>query len=328
MRIGTVLLETPLGPVQRVAVRTPFGIVDATAARICALEKTLPEAAALRVGAAQVPPNLVDVIATGPQAMEWIRESVDGVGSLGQERTAGGMRTTYEAHEVKLLSPIPRPPGIACFVTWPAHIQDSREKGFTMLNFPPLDGDMRAYYKANPDSVIGTGEPLRLPSYADEYDVECEFAAIVGNAKSDLTADEARRAIAGYCIYNDVSFRTMQNKEMAFGLGPAKGKDADYGNVLGPWMVTPDEIGDVHDLTMSFHLNGVEQSSYSTSKMAWDHADLLSYLSRGQTLRPGHILTSGCYPGGSALDLGIKLAAGDEVEMRIDTLGAITNALS
>jgi 2-keto-4-pentenoate hydratase/2-oxohepta-3-ene-1,7-dioic acid hydratase in catechol pathway len=238
------------------------------------------------------------------------------------------MRTIYAVDDVMLLSPIPRPPGIACFANRPAHIQDSREKGFTMPNFPPLDGELRAYHKGNPDSVVGTGAPLLLPSYADEYDVGCEFAAIIGGTNKDIDKDEALRAIVGYCVYNDVSFRKMQNREMPLGLGRTKGRDADNSNVLGPWMTAPDEIGDVHDLTMSFHVNGVQQSTYSTSKMAWDHADLLSYLSRVQTLRPGHVLTSGCYPGGSALDLGIKVSPGDRVEMRIEQLGSITNVLS
>lgn len=92
----------------------------------------------------------------------------------GQGKTAAGQTVLYGETSVTLLAPIPRPPGIACFITWPTHIEDSRAKGYTMLNFPSKDGDMRAYYKANPDSVAGTGTTVPMPSYASEMDVECE----------------------------------------------------------------------------------------------------------------------------------------------------------
>jgi 2-keto-4-pentenoate hydratase/2-oxohepta-3-ene-1,7-dioic acid hydratase in catechol pathway len=78
---------------------------------------------------------------------------------------------------------------------------------------------------------------------------------------------------------------------------------------------------------MSIVINGVEHSSYNTSEMVWGFADLVSYLSKGQTVHPGHIITSGNYPGGSALDLGLKLDRGDEVTLVIDKLGALTNTI-
>ena len=121
--------------------------------------------------------------------------------------------------------------------------------------------------------------------------------------------------------------RENQNREMQLGLGPTKGKDADSSNVMGPWLVTADEVGDPQGLRMSLSVNGTELSSYNTSQMAWGFADLVSYLSRGQTLRPGHIVTSGCYPGGSALDLGTRLDRGDEVSLSIEKLGVLTNTI-
>lgn len=114
---------------------------------------------------------------------------------------------------------------------------------------------------------------------------------------------------------------------MACGLGPTKGKDPDGSNVIGPWIVTPEEVGDPQALRMSLVINGVERSSYNTSEMVWGFADLVSYLSKGQTVHPGHIITSGNYPGGSALDLGLKLDRGDEVRLVIEKLGTLTNTI-
>ena len=186
---------------------------------------------------------------------------------------------------------------------------------------------MRAYYKGHTGSIGHPGQVIPMPSYASEMDAECEMAAVIGVGGKDLSRDEARKAIVGYTIFNDVSYRAIQAREMKFGLGPTKGKDADFSNVMGPWLVTADEVGDPQRLRMSFAVNGTEKSSYSTSEMVWGFDDLASYLSRGQTLRPGHVLTSGNYPGGSALDLGIVLKAGDTVTLEIEKLGALTSSI-
>lgn len=122
-----------------------------------------------------------------------------------------------------------------------------------------------------------------------------------------------------------MSYREIQRREMAFGLGPTKGKDADGSNVLGPWLVTADEVGDPQDLDMAFLLNGKTVGSGHTSNMAWGFADLVAYLSRGQTQKPGQIVTSGAFPGGCGLDAGINLTPGDVVEMRIERLGALAS---
>jgi 2-keto-4-pentenoate hydratase/2-oxohepta-3-ene-1,7-dioic acid hydratase in catechol pathway len=79
---------------------------------------------------------------------------------------------------------------------------------------------------------------------------------------------------------------------------------------------------------MSLHMNGEEWSAYDTAKMEWSFAELLAYLSRGQTVQPGHVVTSGSYPGGSAMDLGRSLKPGDLVELRIDRLGSLINRIA
>ena len=327
MKLCTFSIRTALGEVRRVGIAHDEIIVDATAARIALLERELTAAAAARVGEAQVPPDMLALIGSGARALEWTQEALEHVLATGQERTSGGISIVHLPDRARLLAPIPRPPGIACFITWAAHIEDSRDKGFAMLHFPQLGSDMRAYYKANPDAVEGPGTTIPRPAYADETDVECEMAAVIGVGGRDLSIDQARAAIVGYSIFNDVSYRDIQRKEMAFGLGPTKGKDADHSNVLGPWLVTADEVGDPQDLGMSFVVNGEALGIYHTSKMAWGFADLVAYLSRSQTLRPGQIVTSGAFPGGCGLDANVRLKSGDVVEMHIDKLGALVSTI-
>jgi 2-keto-4-pentenoate hydratase/2-oxohepta-3-ene-1,7-dioic acid hydratase in catechol pathway len=327
MKLCTFEVATPLGAVRRVGVAQPDVILDATAARIAFLERSLSPEAAARVGSAQVPPDMVALIGSGRAATDWVEESIQSAMADGRESTGLGTRIAYSRDTVRLLAPIPRPPGIACFITWSAHIDDSRDKGYTMLKFPERGGELRAYYKANPDAVEGPGTVIPRPVYATAMDVECELAAVIGVGGKDLPLGQAQSAIIGYTIFNDVSYRDIQLREMAFGLGPTKGKDADHSIVLGPWLVTADEVGDPRNLTMSFAVNDRVISTYHTSQMAWDFADLASYLSRGQTLRPGHILTSGSFPGGSALDANIGLSRGDRIAMRIEKLGALESTI-
>lgn len=328
MKLCTFLLETSVGQMQRIGVVDSELIIDATSARIAFLEESLSVSAAFRVGNAQVPPDMIDFIGAGCVALDWLREAIRFVQLQGKNHTRGGVTIKYTKESVRLQAPIPRPPGIACFVTWSAHVDDSREKGFSMLNFPSRDSDLRAYYKANPDAIEGPGTYIPRPAYAEETDVECEMAAIVGVGGKDLSLAQAREAIFGYSIFNDVSYRGIQRQEMAFGLGPTKGKDADHSNVLGPWLVTADEVNDPQNLEMSFSINGKKISSYHTSKMAWDFADLVSYLSRSQTLKPGQIVTSGSFPGGSGLDANIKIKSGDVVEMQIEKLGSLVSFIA
>lgn len=327
MKLCTFTVPTSLGPQTRIGVAAAGGIVDATSAVIAHLERTYSPEGAARIGHARAPTDMIALIGIGGDTLDLVGESVEAVSASGQAQTAMGEMTFYQVGDVELRAPILTPPGISCFITWPAHIEDSREKGFAMLNFPEIGGDLRAYYKGHTGSIGHPGQTIPMPPYAKDMDIECEMAAVIGVGGKDLSREQAEQAIVGYTIFNDVSYREIQAREMAFGLGPTKGKDADFSNVMGPWLVTADEVGDPQKLRMSFDVNGEEKSSYNTSGMVWGFDDLASYLSRGQTLRPGHVITSGNYPGGSALDLGIKLGSGDKVTLKIENLGEQSNTI-
>ncbi|GAA4326637.1 fumarylacetoacetate hydrolase family protein [Pigmentiphaga soli] len=322
MKLCTFEVATPLGPARRVGVRTPAGIVDAAAARSALLERRLAPAAAQRVGEAQVPPDMIALIGSGGDTMAWVAEAVEHVLAGGAESTGGGRRTRYGEAEVRLLAPVPRPAGLANFSVWPEHSVTAAAKGFHVTPNAP-DARVKPYWKGNPDSVAGPGAVLEFPPYANSLDVECELVCIVGTGGKNLDRDQAGRAIAGYSILNDASAREIQLIEKKAGRGPSKGKDFDGGNVMGPWLVTPDEVGDVRSLRVSLHINGEEVSAADTLGMVWDFAEMLSYLSLGQTVHPGQVISGGCYPRGSALDLDRTLDPGDEVELRVSKLGAL-----
>ncbi|GAA5233157.1 fumarylacetoacetate hydrolase family protein [Verticiella sediminum] len=326
MKLCTFSVATPLGPLVRTGVVTDMGVIDAAAARSAFLERSLPMAAAARVGEAQVPADMLALIGSGPQTMEWLKEAVEAAVASGRETAMKGMRMVHALADVHLLAPVPRPAGIANFSVWPAHSADAAKRGVT-LTAASADAAVKPYWKGNPDSVVGPGTTLEVPPYADTIDVECEFGCVVGLGGRDLDRPGAERAIAGYTILNDVSARAVQLVEMKSGRGPSKGKDFDTGNAMGPWIVTPDELGDPKALTMSLVVNGEVLSTCPTSGMVWDFPEMLSYLSIGQTVPPGQVISAGCYAGGSARECGRVMRPGDRVELRISGIGSLNSTI-
>jgi 2-keto-4-pentenoate hydratase/2-oxohepta-3-ene-1,7-dioic acid hydratase in catechol pathway len=183
------------------------------------------------------------------------------------------------------------------------------------------------YYKGNRFSVVGPNAEIRWPSYTERLDYELEIAAVIGQAGRSIAASRARGHIAGYLIFNDFSARDVQQDEMASGLGPAKAKDFDTGNALGPCLVTPDEIPNVYALAMSASVNGQVWSRGNTADMRWRFEDLLAWVSRDETLHPGEVFGSGAVGGGCGWELDRWLAPGDVVELSVDRLGILRNRI-
>ncbi len=189
-----------------------------------------------------------------------------------------------------------------------------------------------AYYKSNRFSVVGHGAVVRMPTYSKQFDYELEWGVIIGKGGRDIPHATARDHIAGYTIFNDFSARDIQMKEMKARLGPAKGKDFDTGNAIGPWLVTPDDIPDPYNLTMTARVNGEEWSRGTTGDMHWTFEKIISYISQSETLYPGEFIGSGTCSGrlgkGSGLELGRTLKAGDVIELEVEKIGVLRNRIA
>ena len=188
------------------------------------------------------------------------------------------------------------------------------------------------YYKSNRFTVVGTDAPVRMPAYTKRFDYELEWGVIIGKEGRNISESEARNHIAGYTIFNDFSARDIQFKEMRGRLGPAKAKDFDTGNAIGPWIVTRDELSDPYNLTMTARVNGEEWSRGSTADMYWSFEQMISYISRSETLYPGEFIGSGTCSGpqgkGCGLELGKFLKAGDVVELEVEEIGVLRNKVT
>ena len=135
------------------------------------------------------------------------------------------------------------------------------------LKIPPEWYDRPIAFKGNATSLIGHDEPLRWPQYTQKLDYELELAAVVGLPARDVDVAEAANHILGYTLLNDFSARDTQRVEMAMSTGPYKGKDFAWG--LGPWIVTPDEFGDVAGTQMRVLVNGDVWAQSTPGAMQW-----------------------------------------------------------
>jgi 2-keto-4-pentenoate hydratase/2-oxohepta-3-ene-1,7-dioic acid hydratase in catechol pathway len=183
------------------------------------------------------------------------------------------------------------------------------------------------YYKANRFSVIGSEETVIWPSYSRTMDFELEYGCYIKKAAKDVPVEKARDYIFGYTIYNDFSARDAQAVEMIGQLGPAKGKDFDTGNAMGPCIVTADEMPDPYALTMIARVNGEEWGRGSSSTMHWKFEDLIAYISRSETLYPGEFLGSGTIGNGCGLEAQRFLKPGDEIELDVEGIGVLRNRI-
>jgi 2-keto-4-pentenoate hydratase/2-oxohepta-3-ene-1,7-dioic acid hydratase in catechol pathway len=259
--------------------------------------------------------------------------------------------TTIPLQSVTLLSPVPIPASIRDSMGFEQHIINAiRVVGFKRLAF--LDEwvekvfgrerslayllnrtwyDRPIYYKGNCRSVIGTNADVRIPPYTQKFDYELEFGIYIGRQGVNIPREKARDYIGGYTIFNDFSARDIQLKEQGGRLGPAKGKDFDTGNAMGPYLVTPDEISDPYQLTMTARINGEEWSRGTSADMHYKFEDLIAYISKSETLYPGDFIGSGTCSGGGCRGCGLELnrflKPGDIVELEVQGLGVLRNRI-
>jgi 2,4-didehydro-3-deoxy-L-rhamnonate hydrolase len=212
---------------------------------------------------------------------------------------------------VRVGAPLARPHQILCIgLNYRDH---AAETGSPVPSEPIL-------FTKSPNTLVGPDDDVVVPRGSTKLDWEVELGVVVGRRCRYLADEqEAREAIAGYVVCNDVSERAFQLER---GGQWSKGKSCETFNPAGPWLVTADEVGDPGDLGMWLDVNGVRRQSGSTATMVFPPAFLVHYLSQFLVLEPGDLLNTGTPPGvGMALRPPVYLRAGDVMELGIDGLG-------
>jgi 2-keto-4-pentenoate hydratase/2-oxohepta-3-ene-1,7-dioic acid hydratase in catechol pathway len=267
-------------------------------------------------------------------------------------RQAAALREEASAQErcklkdLKLLAPLPLPPQMRDCLVFEKHLKQGGERLFReladkspnpeqawnefvaagVMKIPDVWYQQPIYYKCNRFNVIGHDTEVQWPSYSKLLDYELELALVVGKKGKNIQRAQAHEYIFGFTIFNDISARDAQFQEMPGRLGPAKGKDFDTVNILGPWIVTADEI-DPHNLTMIARVNGVEWSRGHSSEMHHRFDAILEHISREETVYPGEVIGSGTVGGGCGHELGRCFSPNDVIELEIENIGVLRNRI-
>jgi 2-keto-4-pentenoate hydratase/2-oxohepta-3-ene-1,7-dioic acid hydratase in catechol pathway len=304
---------------------------------------TFASGAGARLGALDEKGDIIDVssydgspnfasmqalIDAGPSALATLSALVEGAGP------------GIAADSVKWLAPLPQPVQMRDFIVFEQHMRMAgwygaklREKwgAAPAPDTPPPIPDIwysqPLYYKCNRFAIAGPDTTVVWPDYSRVIDYELELACIIGMGGRDISVADAPRHIFGYTIFNDLTARDAQFREMQGPLGPAKGKDFDNANVMGPVIVTADAI-DATQLTMRARINGATWSEGSSSSMHWSFADMIHHVSRCETLYPGEVLGSGTVGNGCGLELGRFLKHDDLIELEVPGIGVLRTRIS
>ena len=227
-----------------------------------------------------------------------------------QERTAA--EQLQEFGEERIGAPIARPHQILCIgLNYSDH---AAETGAAVPDEPIM-------FTKSPNTLVGPNDDVRIPRGSTKLDYEVELGIVIGSRTSYLdTVEQARSAIAGYLVVNDVSERAFQIER---GSQWSKGKSAETFNPAGPWLVTPDEIDDIGNLRMWLDVSGERRQNGSTSTMIFDPYFIVHYLSQFLVLEPGDLINTGTPPGvGMGMQPQAWLKAGDVIELGIEGLGS------
>jgi len=169
-----------------------------------------------------------------------------------------------------------------------------------------------SYYKCNMNTIVGDGVTIPWPAYTSRLDVEPELVVIYGNKK---------QPVAGYCIFNDVSARDVQAVEFVGGF--CLTKDMANGNQLGPYLVTPDEVGDPYNLKVTVVVNGVVKYQGSTSEISHKAEDVIAWLEFIAPLKPGSAIGFGTIPDCTGCDHDDFIDPGANIAISIERLGTL-----
>lgn len=268
----------------------------------------------VRYGAAgQEKPGLIDD--TG--ALRDLSRHIDDVtgATLGDARLA--QLSLLDTAALPLVSGAPRlgpcVSGVGKFMCIGLNYSDhAAETGLRIPDHPIL------FMKAT-SSIIGAHDTVLLPKGSEQTDWEVELGLVIGKTAKYVPVQDALDYVAGYCICNDVSEREFQTKLSGQW---TKGKSCDTFGPIGPWLVTRDEITDVHNLNMSLEVNGQRMQTGNTQTMIFSVAEIVAHLSTLFTLHPGDVISTGTPPGvGMGMKPPVYLKAGDVMELTIDGLG-------
>jgi len=250
----------------------------------------------------KVPTDMIALLSAGPAALDELRR-------------AAARAPRLALADVHLDAPVPHPPKfLAIGLNYAGHVA---ETGRDAPQFP-------VFFNKQTSCVTGPYDPIHRPRVSQALDYEGELAFVIGRRCRHVPKERAHEVIAGYLICHDVSVRDWQFKAQTMTLG----KSFDTHGPLGPWLTTPDEVGNPHDLQLSTYVNGERRQHARTSQLIHDCFDQVALLSTVCTLEPGDVISTGTPEGvAGAMKPPKWLVPGDVVRIEIEKLGHVENVV-
>lgn len=256
----------------------------------------------LSSAAPDLPKQMVELLAAGPEALNAARAAVSG--------------RRYRLDQVRLEAPVPNPQKfLAIGLNYEDHAEEARRAGIKVT-------DEQVWFSKLNSCIAGPFDPIVMPAVSDKLDYEVELGVIIGRRCRNVDVSQALSMIAGYTVCNDVTVRDWQHRTPQWTLG----KSFDTHGPFGPWIVTADRVPDPQNLTLRLLVNGELRQQASTALMIHPVAAQIAHLSQAITLEPGDVIATGTCSG---VAIGMHpprfLRVGDLVRAEIDGIGAIEN---
>ncbi len=250
---------------------------------------------------ASLPRDMIGFLAAGAAALDAARDAVEKAGPR------------IPLAEVRLEAPVPRPGKfLAIGLNYADHVKESG------LERPLVP----VFFNTQTTCVVGPSDPFDLPRASALLDYEGELAFVIGRRCRHVPRERAAEVIAGYTVVNDVSVRDWQLRTPTMTMG----KSFDTHGPMGPWLATPDEVGDPHALELRTWVDGELRQRSNTRELIFDCFAQVEHLSTAFTLEPGDVVTTGTPSGvGGAMHPPRFLVAGSVVRIEIERVGAIEN---
>jgi len=288
-----------------------------------------------------LPDNMADLLHYWERTIDDMHKTEADIKS-GKNTVAG-----FSYGNAAILAPVTHPTSCRDGYAFRQHVAAARRN--RKVDMIPEFDQYPIFYFTNHNAIQGPGPIPCMPDHFKKLDFELEAAIVICKKGRNIKAHDADKYIGGYMIMNDMSARTLQMEEMLLNLGPAKGKD--FSTVIGPMLVTPDELepyripakanhtGNNYNLKMRCLVNGVQVSEGNMGDMDWTFAEIVERCAYGADILPGDVIGSGTVGTGCFLELNGTgklsnpeykeqwLQDGDVVEMEIDGLGHLSNTI-
>ncbi|MEN3047578.1 MAG: fumarylacetoacetate hydrolase family protein [Candidatus Caldarchaeales archaeon] len=267
--------------------------------------------------------SMMALLSAGEEAMGFVRRLAERAERILEEEPKTKAAVLREPDEVEFLPPVPDPQKIVCVaVNYRSHAE---EMSVEIPERPYFFGKFA-------NALVGHGSDVLIPRTSAKVDYEVELAVVIGRKAKYVSRREAEEVIAGYTVFNDVSFRDKQfppgwpQRASRLGYNWVHGKSLDTAAPCGPYLVTRDEVGSPYPLRLTLRVNGELRQDSTTEDMVFRVGELIEYLSDGLTLMPGDILATGT-PAGVAAAGREFLKHGDVVEAEIERIGLLRNRM-